>query len=100
MRFYSVVGCLVVLFVSVGRTSGAKEVANFALLDLKGRYHELRQAEAKAVVLFFTANGCPVARQSIPRLRDLQKHFENRGVSFWMINSNSGDDRESMNKEA
>jgi peroxiredoxin len=46
------------------------EVLNFALLDSSGKLHELRRLEAKAVVLFFTANGCPVARQSAPKLTD------------------------------
>src|ERR1041384_1618499 len=78
----------------------AKELPDFALLDFKGRYHHLRQTDAKAVVLFFTANGCPIARQGIPRLRKLQEKFERQGISVWLVNSNSGDDRESISKEA
>jgi peroxiredoxin len=78
----------------------AKEVPDFALLDFRGRYHHLRQTDAKAVVLFFTANGCPIARQSIPRLRELQEKYEAKGVRVWLVNSNSGDDRKSISKEA
>ncbi len=78
----------------------AREVPDFAMLDFKGRYHHLRQVDAKAVVLFFTANGCPIARQSIPRLKKLRKTFEDQGVQFWMVDSNSADDRESIAKEA
>jgi hypothetical protein len=78
----------------------AKETADFALLDFKGRYHHLRQADAKAVVLFFTANGCPIARQCIPRLKKLEKRFEPEKIAFWLVDSNSGDDRESISKEA
>src|SRR5262245_58800272 len=78
---------------------GAQEVADFALLDYKGRYYHLRHADSKAVVLFFTANGCPVARQSLPRLKKLQDQFSGT-IQFWLVNSNSGDDRKSISKEA
>src|SRR5262249_12360322 len=72
----------------------------FALLDSQGKYHELRRTKARAVVLFFTGNGCPVARQSIPKLRELRRKFADQGVVVWMVNSNSQDDRESVRKEA
>jgi peroxiredoxin len=78
----------------------SKEVADFALLDFRGRYYHLKQTDAKAVVLFFTGNGCTVARQSIPKLRKLRERFQAEGVTFWMVNSVSGDDRESIEKEA
>ena len=91
---------LIGLLCSSWNVRAAKEVSDFALLDAKGRYHHLRQADAKAVVLFFTANGCPIARQSIPRLKGLEKRFEPEGICFWLIDSNSADDRESILKEA
>src|SRR5207253_11318462 len=77
-----------------------EEVMNFALLDSKGRFHELRRADARAVVLYFTANGCPIARQSYPKLKALRKEFLDQGVEFWLVNANSGDDRASIDKEA
>jgi peroxiredoxin len=76
------------------------EVPNFAMLDYKGRYHELRRADAKVVVLFFTSDGCPIARQSISRLKQIQKQFGPEGVLVWMVDSNTGDDRESIRREA
>jgi len=79
--------------------SQAEEIMNFSLLDYKGKYHELRRTDARVVVLFFTGNGCPVARQSIAKLKALHKHFADRGVEVWMINSNVQDDRESIEKE-
>jgi peroxiredoxin len=84
----------------VQKIGAPKEVPNFAMIDHKGRFHELRRSHAKAVVLFFTANECPVARQSYSRLRKLNKTFASKGVDFWMIDSNSSDDRESIAKEA
>ena len=43
-----------VLFSSPEALGKAAEVPNFNLPDLGGRNHELRRAEGKAVVLFFT----------------------------------------------
>src|SRR5678816_2837712 len=76
------------------------EVPNFALLDYHGKYHELHRTPARAVVLFFTGTGCPIARQSIPKLRELRRKFADQGVVVWMINSYSQDDRETVRKEA
>lgn len=77
-----------------------KEVPDFALLDTRGRYYQLKRNDAQVVVLFFTANGCPVARQSISRLKQIQEDFAERGARVWMINSNTADDRASIRKEA
>ena len=58
-----------------------REVPNFNLLDLNGRNHELRRAEGKAVVLFFTGNGCPIARQSVSKLKRLPRLSRSHRVS-------------------
>ena len=73
-------------------TARADEVVNFSLLDYKGKYHELRRADARVVVLFFTSFGCPIARQSIPKLRALRSQFSTNGVVFWLVNSSPQDD--------
>ncbi len=77
-----------------------EEVLNFALLDHRGQHHELRRAPGRAVVIFFTGNGCPIARQSIWKLRTLQHRYLDRGVTVWMINANPQDDRASIAEEA
>ena len=76
-----------------------KEVLNFALIDHRGRLYELRRSSAKAVVLYFTANECPVARQSTAKLRKLRETYSARGVEVWMINSSPADDRKSIAAE-
>ncbi len=76
------------------------EAPNFAMLDVLGRYHELHRAETKAVVLFFTGNGCPVARQCVHKIAALREKFIEREVAFWIVDSIAEDDRGSVLKEA
>jgi peroxiredoxin len=78
----------------------SQPVLNFALLDHHGKLHELRRTEGRVVVLFFTANGCPVARQSAPKLTDLNARYADRGVTFHLVNANPADNRKSISKEA
>ena len=82
------------------RQGNAEEIINFALLDHRGQSHELRRADARAVVLFFTGNGCAIARQSVWKLRALQQRYLDRGVTVWLINSNPKEDRTSLVEEA
>ncbi len=88
----------------LGSALGAGEdarVDNFALLDHRGRFHELySESRAAAVVVFIQGNGCPIARNAVPALEKLRQEFESRGVTFWMLNANSQDDRESVAAEA
>ena len=70
----------------------ADEVVNFSLLDYKGKHFELRRAEARVVVLFFTSFGCPTARQSVSKLRSLRGQFATNGVVFWVVNSATQED--------
>ena len=82
------------------RAEEPKEVMNFALIDHHGDLRELRRSGGKAVVLFFTANGCPVARQNASKVRELRERYSDRGVSVFMVNSSIADDRRSITKEA
>ncbi len=79
--------------------AASAEVSNFALIDQRGRLFELRRSNAQAVVLFFTMNGCPVARQSASKLNALRDRYAERGVEVFMVNSSGGDDRASIVKE-
>ena len=85
---------------AAARPASGAEVPNFALLDSHGNYYELHRTQARAVVLFFTGTGCPIARQSIPKLREVRRKFADQGVVVWMINSYSQDDRASVRAEA
>ena len=45
-------------------------VPDFSLLDLNGHNHQLQRAEGRAVVLFFTGTGCPIARKNSVKFRE------------------------------
>lgn len=64
---------------------------DFNLLDLSGKNHSLRRADGWAVVLFFTGNGCPIARKSVAKLHQLRRQFGEQGVEFQLINTYAGD---------
>lgn len=72
------------------------DVLNFSLLDYRGQHYELRRTDARLVVLFFTAPGCPIARQNAPKVQAISEEFGGKGVAVWMINAmpqNDPDDR-------
>lgn len=79
--------------------AAAAEVPNFNALDLAGHNYELHRAGGRAVVLFFTGTGCPIARKCSPKLRELQGRFGAEGVSIWIVNSYAEDQPEDMRKE-
>lgn len=76
-------------------------VGDFALLDHQGAFHQLsRYADQKAVVLFVQGNGCPIARVTYPRLKEIRDQFADQGVHFLLLNPNIQDDPTSIRKEA
>jgi peroxiredoxin len=79
--------------------AAALEMPNFNLLDFWGHNHEMQRAGGRALVLFFTGTGCPVARKNAPKLKDLKQTFEKLGVSFWLVNSYADEKLEDIRKE-
>lgn len=76
-------------------------VPDFSLMDHLGRMHTLsRQTESKAVALFVHGNGCPIVRQSILKLNNLQKEFGNQGIVFALLNASTQDPIEEIANEA
>jgi hypothetical protein len=76
-------------------------VENFRLLDQAGASHDLYYlSDAQAVVLMVHGNGCPIVRNTLPRLREIRDRFRQRGVEFLLINSNLQDRRELVAREA
>lgn len=73
---------------------------NFRLTDHEGRSHELyRHRDAKAIVLFYGGNGCPIVQQSVPRLKEIQAEFARQGVLFAMVNASPYDELEEIRQE-
>lgn len=77
----------------------AATVSNFNLLDQHGKNHELYRAPGRAVVLFFTTTGCPIARKSSPKLKALQRQFSPDDLTVWMINAGAEEEKKAIDDE-
>lgn len=96
-RGWGLVGLL--LIVAAAESSGAdlpldrgigQRVANFTLKDVSGQSVSLYGfAGKKAVVLAFLGTDCPVGNLYAPRLAELSKAYQDKGVVFLGINSNA-----------
>lgn len=98
-RIIRSIGVLALIVLQLPSLLRAEEVPNFTLLDTAGKNHELHRASGRAVVLFFTGVGCPVARKSAGKLLELKKQFGD-DVTVWLVDSELGSDREAVRKEA
>ena len=85
-------------FLLAGSISG-REVSNFNLFDMHDKDHELYRVKGKAVVLFFTGTGCPIARKSVATLKKLDQKYASQGVDFWIINSYADESLKDMRDE-
>jgi len=69
-----------------------KQVGDFTLKDFHGQPHSLAaHKDSKLVVLVFLGTECPLAKLYAPRLVELAKEFEPKGVAFLGVNSNRQD---------
>jgi peroxiredoxin len=65
---------------------------DFRLHDHRGAWHALEEArERKLVVLAFVGTECPLANAYAPRLVELAKSYEARGVAFFGVDANPQD---------
>src|ERR1044071_2655494 len=99
MKFLFLIAVLMAPFCFGAKHAAVEETPDFALLDYRGKEFRLRRSEAKVVVLFFSATGCPVAEQSFERLKALQKKYDREGVRVWLVDSNTADSREDLQKQ-
>lgn len=107
---HSIPALLMALMFSATVTSSAEtiqqlqpgdSVPDFSLMDHQGRMHTLsRQTESKAIALFVHGNGCPIVRQSISKLNDLQREFGKQGIVFALLNASTQDPVEEIAEEA
>jgi peroxiredoxin len=59
--------------------------------DTSIRLYGYARLQKKAVVLVFNGTACPVAEVYMPRIKELAKAYESKGVVFLAINSNAGE---------
>ncbi len=79
----------------------SREIGDFSLLDHQGKFHQLSwYGDQKAVVVFVQGNGCPIVRNGAPTLKAIRDEYEDKGVTFFMLNPQPQDDRNSVAAEA
>jgi peroxiredoxin len=75
-----------------GRIEPGTRVEDFSAKDTWGKSHALSQiGDDKIVVLAFIGVECPLAKLYVPRLADLARKYESRGVVFLGVDSNRQD---------
>ncbi len=80
------------LFALIGSGEPAKPSVGFRLQDHRGAWHTLDEArDRKVVVLAFIGTECPLAEAYAPRLAEVARDFEKRGVGFFGVDSNQQD---------
>jgi peroxiredoxin len=80
---------------------GAK-APEFKAQGIDGREYTLKNStqNAKATVIAFTCNQCPVAQAYEERFTSFQKKYADRGVQFIAINVNASENLDSMKERA
>jgi hypothetical protein len=78
-----------------------EKASNFRLTDTTRLSHELfYYRNAPAIVLMSQTNGSKLSQSAAAELGKLQAAYKDKGVAFYMINSNLGDTREEAAAEA
>ncbi|NND69396.1 MAG: redoxin domain-containing protein, partial [Halioglobus sp.] len=76
-------------------------VDDFQLVDHTGFAQQLYYYKnAPAIVLMTQGNGCPIVRNAMPAYREVRDAYADRGVQFFLLNSNLQDDPQSIAAEA
>jgi hypothetical protein len=78
---------------------------DFRLIDHQDRtralyYYFAHDPGIGAVVLIFTGNGCAKVHEMVSAIKSLRDQFASQGVLFWLIDSNSADNRSNIVAEA
>lgn len=83
---------LILLLPGQGALAGAERVANFALLDQQGQFHEMRRyGDAPAVVVIAVSSDCPRLFDNWQNYDLLRTTWESRGVEFLTLASHPAD---------
>ncbi len=75
-------------------------VDDFQLIDHTGAAHQLYYYDdASAIVLMTQGNGCPIVRNAMPALREVRDAYVDKGVVFFLLNSNLQDNAQTIAAE-
>jgi peroxiredoxin len=84
----------------VGDSAVGMRVEDFQLIDQNGAAHQLYYYDnATAIVIMTQGNGCPIVRNAMPALRDVRDAYADKGVAFFLLNSNLQDNAKSIAAE-
>ncbi len=75
--------------------------SDYALYDANGGFHRFSTYNnKKAIVLWVQGNGCPIVRNALTDFNSIVESYSEKGFEFFMINSNTQDDRAEIALEA
>ena len=95
----SFVYCLGAVFSLAGCTPSGRQELSFA--DLQGRpCTPLLLAGAKANVLIFITNDCPIANAYAPEIQSIMRDYSPRGAAFFLVHVDPDLDSEKAKKHA
>jgi peroxiredoxin/mono/diheme cytochrome c family protein len=78
-----------------------KQVTDFTLTDTTGRAWSLDGLkDRKAVVVVFVGTECPISNAYLPRLAELSRDYEPKGVQLLAVNANRQDSPERVAEHA
>lgn len=104
LRDLLVLGFFISLFTGCDEPPEAiadNRVNDYALFDSSGELHRLsRYNDSKAIVLWVQGNGCPIVRNAVSDFNDIVNDYEDKGFTFFLLNSNTQDDPDETSIEA
>lgn len=68
-----------------------RHVGDFTLRDFRGKEHSLAGLPAGPIVVAFLGVECPLVKLYVPRLAELAREFESRGVTVLGVDANQQD---------
>ncbi|HZU38011.1 MAG TPA: redoxin family protein [Gemmataceae bacterium] len=78
-----------------------KAIPDFTSINTHGEHWSLHDArDKKAVVVAFMGTECPISNNYVPRLVELNRTYQSRGVQFVVINSNAQDSAQTVAEHA
>lgn len=84
---------------AIAKPAAPAPVDNFALLDQRGKFHELYYlSDMKAVVLMTHDNECETVPAAAATLESVKKSYGAKGVEFMMLNVNDSRDAVAANE--